>query len=161
MKIQSQNTVSANNASTTLQPIGIGYMDVQAAQTWQKAMQDAAAKMTPAQKEAATKAGEQLKHDPLFKPPSNAVEEGINKMVQTPPGISTFQKILLGGAYEDQMRKLQGQGISLSSQDPALILQQVVQLASEFEANITGVPSKLMNIAQQDGLLPTQAATSA
>lgn len=66
------------------------------------------------------------------------------------PGITSAQKMFLNSAYTIMMLKLKESGNSVP-QDPSVFLQKIIQLASEFDKNLTGKTSELFNIAQQMG----------
>jgi hypothetical protein len=64
------------------------------------------------------------------------------------PGISNAQRILLAAAHSIVMHQAKVNG---GPSDPAALLQRIIQLASEFDQNLTGQPSELPNIAQKMG----------
>lgn len=64
------------------------------------------------------------------------------------PGISNAQRLFLSSACSMAISKARASGEQL---DPATLLQRIIQLASEFDQELTGKPSELPGIAQKMG----------
>lgn len=144
MTVRSQNSVSVNSYPNNIRQTSHAEYP-HFPENWQAT----AAKLPPSELTAKIAEAMGDRYSVRFSQPGNPIQDQVEKLCNH-SALNGLQKMLLSSSYDTTMRKLKEQGVSLESQDPVLIMQQIVRLASRFEQNLSGESSTIMKIAQRE-----------
>ncbi len=82
--------------------------------------------------------------------PEDELQQSMDRLYKL-PGLTSAQHMFLNSAYVVTMHRLKESGTSV--QAPSVLLQDIIQLASEFDSNLTGKVSGLPDIIRQAGFV--------
>lgn len=82
--------------------------------------------------------------------PEDELQHTMDRLYKL-PGLTSAQRMFLNSAYIVSMHRFKESGTG--TLDPSALLQDIIQLASEFDSNSTGKASQIPDIVRQAGFL--------